>query len=97
MSDMKLSREEVARVAKLARLDLSEDKIELFSGQLHDILTYMDKLNEIDTSDIEPMYSPVEHSTVLRKDEVKKEHTRDEVLSNAPDSDGQYFIVPRIV
>lgn len=97
MSEMKLSREEVARVAKLARLDLPDDKVELFAGQLHDILTYMDKLNEIDTSEVDPMYSPVEHSTVLRKDEVRKEHSRDEVLSNAPDSDGQYFVVPRIV
>ncbi len=97
MSEMKLSREEVARVAKLARLDLPDDKVKLFAGQLHDILTYMDKLNEIDTSEVDPMYSPVEHSTVLRKDEVRKEHSRDEVLSNAPDSDGQYFVVPRIV
>ncbi|WP_170830346.1 Asp-tRNA(Asn)/Glu-tRNA(Gln) amidotransferase subunit GatC [Maridesulfovibrio ferrireducens] len=94
---MKLSTEEVARVASLARLDLSEEKTEIFAGQLHNILTYMDKLNEIDTSNVEPMFSPVEHTTVLRKDIVVKEHTRDEILANAPDSDGQYFIVPRIV
>ncbi len=97
MSDMKLSTEEVARVARLARLDLSEEKTEIFAGQLHNILSYMDKLNEIDTSNVEPMFSPVEHTTVLRKDVVVKEHTRDEILSNAPDTDGQYFVVPRIV
>ncbi len=97
MSDEKLNIEEVARVANLARLDLSAEKTELFAGQLNNILSYMDKLNEIDTSEVEPMFSPVEHTTVLRKDEVKKEHTRDEVLSNAPDTDGQYFVVPRIV
>lgn len=97
MSDMKLSTEEVARVARLARLDLSEEKTEIFAGQLHNILSYMDKLNEIDTSNVEPMFSPVEHTTVLRKDIVVKEHTRDEILSNAPDTDGQYFVVPRIV
>ncbi|SMF38782.1 aspartyl/glutamyl-tRNA(Asn/Gln) amidotransferase subunit C [Desulfovibrio gilichinskyi] len=97
MSDMKLSTEEVARVARLARLDLSEEKTEIFAGQLHNILSYMDKLNEIDTSNIEPMFSPVEHTTVLRKDVIVKEHTRDEILSNAPDTDGQYFVVPRIV
>ncbi|WP_170921459.1 Asp-tRNA(Asn)/Glu-tRNA(Gln) amidotransferase subunit GatC [Desulfovibrio gilichinskyi] len=94
---MKLSTEEVARVARLARLDLSEEKTEIFAGQLHNILSYMDKLNEIDTSNIEPMFSPVEHTTVLRKDVIVKEHTRDEILSNAPDTDGQYFVVPRIV
>ncbi len=97
MSDMKLSTEEVARVARLARLDLSEEKTEIFAGQLHNILSYMDKLNEINTSNVEPMFSPVEHTTVLRKDVVVKEHTRDEILSNAPDTDGQYFVVPRIV
>jgi aspartyl-tRNA(Asn)/glutamyl-tRNA(Gln) amidotransferase subunit C len=97
MSDMKLSTEEVARVARLARLDLSEEKTEIFAGQLHNILSYMDKLNEIDTSNVEPMFSPVEHTTVLRKDVVVKEHTRDDILSNAPDTDGQYFVVPRIV
>ncbi|WP_031483682.1 Asp-tRNA(Asn)/Glu-tRNA(Gln) amidotransferase subunit GatC [Maridesulfovibrio frigidus] len=97
MSDVKLSTDEVAKVASLARLDLSEEKKELFAGQLNNILSYMDKLNEIDTKDVEPMFSPVEHTTVLRKDVVTKEHTRDEILANAPDSDGQYFVVPRIV
>lgn len=94
---MKIKPEEVAKVARLARLDLAEDKIELFAGQLDDILTYMDKLNELDTSSVEPLYSPVEHTTVLRADEVRKDYSRDEVLANAPETDGQYFIVPRIV
>lgn len=94
---MKISPEEVARVAKLARLDLPEDKLALFAGQLGDILDYMDKLGELDTGDVRPMYSPVEHATVLRPDEPVKKYARDEVLSNAPESDGQFFIVPRIV
>lgn len=94
---MKISPEEVAKVAGLARLDLSDEKIELFAGQLDDILNYMDKLGELDTSDVEPMYSPVEHTTVLRADEPRKDYTRDEVLSNAPEQDGAFFIVPRIV
>ncbi|MGL1861804.1 MAG: Asp-tRNA(Asn)/Glu-tRNA(Gln) amidotransferase subunit GatC [Pseudodesulfovibrio sp.] len=94
---MKISPEEVAKVAKLARLELPKDKLELFAGQLGDILDYMDKLGELDTDDIEPMYSPVTHTTVLRKDEVKKEYAREDVLSNAPKQDGKFFIVPRIV
>lgn len=94
---MKIKPEEVAKVAKLARLDLAEDKIELFAGQLDEILTHMDTLNKLDTSSVEPLYSPVEHTTVLRADEVRKDFSRDEVLSNAPETDGQYFIVPRIV
>jgi aspartyl-tRNA(Asn)/glutamyl-tRNA(Gln) amidotransferase subunit C len=94
---MKISPEEVAKVASLSRLDLSEDKLELFAGQLGDILDYMDKLGELDTSEVEPLYSPVKHTTVLRRDEARKDYKREEILANAPEQDGQFFIVPRIV
>ncbi|WP_207264350.1 Asp-tRNA(Asn)/Glu-tRNA(Gln) amidotransferase subunit GatC [Desulfovibrio sp. Huiquan2017] len=94
---MKISPEEVAKVAKLSRLDLPEDKLELFAGQLGDILAYMDKLGELDTDDVAPLYSPVQHTTVLRRDEVRKDYRREEILANAPKQDGQFFIVPRIV
>jgi len=94
---MKISPEDVAKIANLSRLDLPQEKLEMFAGQLGDILEYMDKLGELDTDEVEPMYSPVEHTTVLRKDEARKDYKRDEVLSNAPKQDGQFFIVPRIV
>lgn len=94
---MAITPEEVAKVARLARLDLPQDKLELFAGQLGDILEYMDKLSEIDISDVEPMFSPVEHVTVTRPDVVSKEYEREDILSNAPESDGEHFIVPRIV
>ncbi|WP_319582165.1 Asp-tRNA(Asn)/Glu-tRNA(Gln) amidotransferase subunit GatC [uncultured Pseudodesulfovibrio sp.] len=94
---MKISPEEVAKVASLSRLDLPEDKLELFAGQLGDILAYMDKLGELDTDEVEPLYSPVKHTTVLRKDEARKDYKREEILANAPKQDGQFFIVPRIV
>ena len=60
-------------------------------------MAYMDTLGQVDTSAVDPMYSPVEHATVTRPDEVRREHTRDEVLANAPETDGQFFIVPKIV
>ncbi len=94
---MKISPEQVAKVATLSRLELSQEKLELFAGQLGDILNYMDKLAELDTDSVEPMYSPVSHTTVLRRDEERKDYTREEVLSNAPEQDGKFFIVPRIV
>lgn len=94
---MKISPEEVAKVASLSRLDLPEDKLELFAGQLGDILAYMDKLGELDTDDVEPLYSPVKHTTVMRRDEARKEYRREDILANAPEQDGQFFIVPRIV
>jgi aspartyl-tRNA(Asn)/glutamyl-tRNA(Gln) amidotransferase subunit C len=57
----------------------------------------MDKLGELDTDAVEPLYSPVKHTTVLRRDEVRKDYRREEILANAPEQDGQFFIVPRIV
>lgn len=94
---MKIRPEQVAKVARLARLDLDEPTLELYAGQLAEVLEHMDKLGEVDTEGVEPLYSPVEHVSVMREDVESREHGRDEVLSNAPESDGQAFIVPRIV
>jgi aspartyl-tRNA(Asn)/glutamyl-tRNA(Gln) amidotransferase subunit C len=94
---MTISKEEVARVAHLARLEIGESDLQRFAGQLTDILQYMDILNEVDTSSIDPLYSPVEHDTPYREDEARSEYSREEVLRNAPDSDGEYFIVPKVV
>ncbi len=94
---MKINPQEAARIAALARLTLDEEKCELFAGQFEGILGYMDKLGELDTSGVEPLYSPVEHETPFREDEPRKRFSRDEVLANAPEKDGQFFIVPKIV
>jgi len=93
---MKISRQEVARIADLARLKLSEDKLDLFAGQLNDILEYMEMLGQVDTSQVEPLSSPVEHEASYRDDEVKQGSSRDEVLRNAPEDDGAFFIVPKV-
>lgn len=94
---MKLSADDAAKIAKLARLDLDQDKLERFAGQFSDILQYMDKLAEVDTTGVEPMYSPSEHATVFREDVAVKTRERDQVLANAPEDDGSFFIVPKIV
>ncbi len=94
---MSISVDEVAKVAGLARLNLEPEKIEQFAARFNDILGYMQKLNELDTSDVEPLYSPVTHPTVFRDDVVNQKYSREELLGNAPESDGTYFIVPKIV
>lgn len=94
---MKISPEEVAKVAKLARLDLSQDKIGQYAEQLDGILGYMDKLAELDTQSVEPMYTPVDQVSVMRDDVVRKDYAREDILKNAPETDGAFFIVPRIV
>ncbi len=94
---MKITTDEVAKIAYLARLEFDEERLKTFAKQLNQILEYMDKLNELDTKDIEPLYLPVFHSKAYREDEVKVVYSKDEVLKNAPDTDGQYFIVPKVV
>jgi aspartyl-tRNA(Asn)/glutamyl-tRNA(Gln) amidotransferase subunit C len=94
---MPIAPKDVAKVAKLSRLHLDDAKLERFAGQMDDILAYMETLGSLDTSGVEPLYSPVTHETPLRDDVVVKACTRDQILANAPATDGQFFIVPKIV
>ena len=94
---MKIDPAEVAKVAQLASLTLDESRTVHFAGQLTDILEHMEHLNELDTTDIEPLYTPVDHHTVLRSDTVQREYDREQILDNAPASDGSHFIVPKVV
>lgn len=94
---MPIRPEEVAKVAKLARLRLDADALEGFAEQMDGILAYMETLGEVDTAGVEPLYSPVLHETPLREDVSEKTYPRDKILANAPATDGQFFIVPKIV
>ena len=103
---MKITREDVLRVAELAHLELSEAEIEMFSRQLDSILTYVEKLNELDTSNVEPMaqVAPPTASgqgtaagTPLRQDELAPCDVVGDVLAGAPDASPPYFRVPRVI
>lgn len=94
---MKISEDEVRYVAKLARLDLDDDRIHEMSETLSDILTYMDKLNELDTSDVPPTSHIGKTKTVFREDDVGESLPLDEALQNAPDRVGAFFRVPKII
>ena len=85
------------RLARLARLAPEEGTLAKFGEQCADIIAYMDILAEVDTSAVEPLYSPVEHSTPYRADEPVQKNMHSDVLANAPETDGQFFVVPRIV
>ena len=87
---------DVEHVAKLARLELTEEEKVKFSKQLGDILKYMDQLNEVDTKGVEPMNHPIDFSNVLRDDVVKYELTREELMINAPEVEQDFFKVPKI-
>ena len=103
---MKITREDVLRVAELAHLELSEAEIEMFLRQLDSILTYAEKLNELDTSNVEPMsqVAPPATSgqgaaagTPLREDQPVPCDVVGEVLAGAPDPSPPYFRVPRVI
>lgn len=93
----KIQTQEVAKIASLARLEADRATLERFAGQLDNILQYMETLNELDTSGVEPLYSPVKHPAPLREDNVHQEYSQQEVLGNAPDHDERYFIVPKVI
>lgn len=93
----KITKADVEYVAGLAQLTLDEAAKERLVEELGAILTYMDKLNELDTSNIEPMMHVLEIKNVMREDEVTPSLGRDAALANAPKTDGEYFLVPRIL
>ncbi len=92
-----ISTEAVAKMAVLSRLEVPEERQERFARQFGDILSYMEILAQVDTQGVEPLYSPVTHDACLRPDAAENRRQRAEVLGNAPEQDGQYFVVPRIV
>lgn len=93
----KITREEVRHVARLARLELSEVEEERMTGQMNQILGYMDKLNELDTGDITPTTHAIQLQNVFRPDTVRPSMDRTESLANAPGTDGVNFVVPKVI
>ncbi len=94
---MKILKEEVEHVARLARLALSEEEKRLFSQQLSSILTYIEKLKELETTQVEPTTHVVPLQNVFREDEVKPSLPREAALRNAPERTEGFFRVPKII
>ncbi len=94
---MALTREEVENVAKLARLKFSEEEIEKFRTDLNRILDYINKLNELDTENIEPTSHVVEMKNVFREDRVEESLPIEDILMNAPEKKDRFFVVPRVI
>jgi len=93
----KITREDVAYVASLAQLSLTPDVQDRLVKEMGDILQYMDKLNELDTKDIEPTMHALAMTNVFRDDVVGPSLDREHALMNAPKTDGEYFLVPKIL
>jgi aspartyl-tRNA(Asn)/glutamyl-tRNA(Gln) amidotransferase subunit C len=89
--------EQVKQVAKLSRLDLREDQLAAFADQLSAILQYVEQLNQLDTTNVEPLAHCLPVHNVLRDDEIKPSLGTQKVLANAPDRDETFFLVPKIL
>jgi len=92
-----LTRETVAHVARLARLDVTDDEIELFTTQLSAVLDHAADIEKLDTTDVPPTAHPLPLENVLRDDVVEPSLDREEVLSQAPSAEDDRFRVPRIL
>ena len=94
---MRISKEDIEHIASLARLHLTEGEKDLFGLQLSSILDYMEKLNELDTTDVEPTSHVLPLSNVMRDDVSGPSIQRDDALMNAPDHTDKFFRVPKII
>lgn len=88
---------DIARVARLARLELTPEELESYGAQLEVILEHAARVQSLPTQGVAPTSHPLPQRNVFRDDEVRPSLDRDEVLSQAPDRDGDYFVVPRIL
>jgi len=94
---MAISREEVEHIAKLARLELTEEEKKRFQVELGKILEYFDQLKKLDTESVPPMTHAAPIENVLREDQVKPSLPAEEALQNAPEKKDSYFQVPKVV
>lgn len=94
---MSIDRKTVEKVAKLARLQLTDDELTRYGGQLGAILDYIAKLEKLDVSGLEPLAHAVDTQNVFRADEPRPSLPREAALQNAPEKTGDFFIVPKII
>jgi aspartyl-tRNA(Asn)/glutamyl-tRNA(Gln) amidotransferase subunit C len=94
---MKINNETVDKIAHLARLEFENEAKEQIIKDMNNMLAFIDKLNELDTTNVEPLIYMSDELNILREDEVKSEITQQQALKNAPKHDSDYFKVPRMI
>ena len=87
----------IKHISKLSRISVDDVKADKLAGDLNSIFDFIEKLNELDTDNVEPLTSVAEITLKLRVDEVKSGNIREQVLKNSPDENEDFFVVPRVV
>lgn len=94
---MSVTREDVDYIANLARLQLSDEETKSLAGDMNQILEYMETLEEVDTSEVEPLEHVIDLEYRLRADKAEEPMSHEDALKNAPDADSDYFRVPKVI
>ena len=87
----------IEHIAKLSRISLEDEKAKKLTTDLSSIFEFIEKLNELNTKDVEPLTSIAETTLKFRKDEVKSENIREKILKNSPSDNEDFFVVPKVV
>ena len=94
---MGISKEDVDKIARLAKLELSKEEREKYASQLDNIIGYIEKLNEVDTTDVEPLAHVNDIINVWREDNSRSSLSEEEVFKNSPKHDKEFFLVPKVL
>ena len=87
----------VKHISKLSRISIDDHKAKKLSNDLNSIFLFIEKLNQLDTKNTEPLTSIAETTLKLRKDEIKSQNIREDILKNSPDKNEDFFVVPKVV
>ena len=94
---MSIDKDKIKHTAKLARISLDEKKIDDLSKDLSNIFKFIEKLNKVNTNNVKPLSSILDHSLRSREDKVNDGNIRDQILENAPNKNEDFFIVPKVI
>jgi len=94
---MTLDLKTVKHISKLARISVDEEKANKLAGDLNSIFEFIEKLNELNTENVEPLTSVANTTLRFRKDEIESQNIREKILSNSPDNNEDFFVVPKVV
>jgi aspartyl-tRNA(Asn)/glutamyl-tRNA(Gln) amidotransferase subunit C len=94
---MTINLKTIKHISKLSRISVDDEKANKLAGDLNSIFNFIEKLNELNTDNVEPLTSVAEITLKLRADEVKSKNIRDQILKNSPEENEDFFVVPRVV
>ena len=94
---MSIDLKTIKHISKLSRISVDEKKAEKLAGDLNSIFEFIEKLNELKTTNVEPLTSVAETTLKLRSDEVKSKNLREQIIKNSPQENDDYFVVPKVI